>query len=281
MGKTLIAGPWVGELGWEVARWVPAVRAAAMGYDRVVVVCRKGHEALYQRCGEDVVFEEYSPHGFADRWLCDGRKWDVPIAVHHKHPGATVFSPGKGVCRNGPFNCRAYYPCVRPLQGWHDATIIHARAILKADGSARNWGAKRWNALVEELRKRCPEKDIFAIGTHSGALCPAGCRDRRGLPLDDVISLLCTAAICIGTSSGPMHMASFCGCPHVVLTGKEYQRSIKGTNRDRYERLWNPFDTPVCVIDHDGWRPSVQRVVDAIGHRIARRGHAVEYIVSR
>ena len=36
--KTLIAGPWVGEFGWELFAWHGYVRTLAKQYDRIIII---------------------------------------------------------------------------------------------------------------------------------------------------------------------------------------------------------------------------------------------------
>jgi hypothetical protein len=54
--------------------------------------------------------------------------------------------------------------------------------------------------------------------------------------------LLANADIVIGPSSGPMHLASLCGAPHVTWTDK-------ASTKRRYLGGWNPHKTPCIVLD--------------------------------
>ena len=46
--KTLYAGPWVGEFGWELCWWNPVVRHYAAEYDRVIVATHESSQYLYE-----------------------------------------------------------------------------------------------------------------------------------------------------------------------------------------------------------------------------------------
>ena len=46
--RTLYAGPWVGEFGWELCGWQGTVRALARRHDRVVIGCRPSSRPMYQ-----------------------------------------------------------------------------------------------------------------------------------------------------------------------------------------------------------------------------------------
>ena len=46
--KTLIAGPWVGEFGWELFAWQAYVRAISRNYDKTIVISRENSKSLYE-----------------------------------------------------------------------------------------------------------------------------------------------------------------------------------------------------------------------------------------
>jgi hypothetical protein len=67
----------------------------------------------------------------------------------------------------------------------------------------------------------------------------------------------------VGCSSGPLHLSSHCRTPHILWTDSKYQKAVGGTNKQRYKKIWNPFQTRCIVID-TGWNPSVKEVKKAI-----------------
>jgi hypothetical protein len=66
-----------------------------------------------------------------------------------------------------------------------------------------------------------------------------------------------------------MHLASLCGTTHLVWTDQNFWGSCDGTNKQRYEKNWNPLQTKAVVIDAEGWNPSVKTVIDSI-HKILK-----------
>ena len=46
--KHLLAGPWVGEFGWELFVWQAYIRSLSEIYDETYVICRKSSEPLYK-----------------------------------------------------------------------------------------------------------------------------------------------------------------------------------------------------------------------------------------
>ena len=65
--RTLLAGGFVSELGWEVATWVPAIRRYSRKFDNTVIVCRTGYEYLYGDIADVII--NYDKKGLPDRWL--------------------------------------------------------------------------------------------------------------------------------------------------------------------------------------------------------------------
>jgi len=74
----------------------------------------------------------------------------------------------------------------------------------------------------------------------------------------------------VGPSSGPMHLASLCGTPHLVWTDQIRYSAIQVNNRKRYETLWNPFCTPCWVLDTQGWAPLPSFVLEEILYCLER-----------
>ena len=59
-----------------------------------------------------------------------------------------------------------------------------------------------------------------------------------------------------------MHLASLCGTPHVVWTNRKIYRMGK-SSRQKYESWWNPLGTPVAILDHAGFSPTLKAVMSA------------------
>ena len=89
-------------------------------------------------------------------------------------------------------------------------------------------------------------------------------KDLRGADLERLCRVLSHSKVCVGTSSGALHLASLCKCKHVVITGREYQKAIKGTNKQRYQSMWNPFHTKCTVLDKHNWTPPYHKVAKVV-----------------
>lgn len=260
----VIAGPWTGEFGWELFCWQGVIRRLVKdsNFDDVVIISRPGHEVLYEDFSNkfiehgggiketDMLFakdaEEIDPESEINEYLCDpDYKWINP------RPFSYQLLKGQQFVQYGNDRSDIEYDIV-----------IHARDTNKINTSYRNWSRGNWLRVIEYLLKH--EYRIACIGSKHAAMGFEGVADYRGLPLKVVCDVLRNSGTIVGPSSGPMHLATLCKTPQVVWTDDKYQNSINGTNRKRYEMLWNPFDVKTVVLDHCNWQPEPVEVIRAI-----------------
>ena len=80
--------------------WIPAIRNMADQYDKIVIVCRPGHEYLYEFATD---FEHHSLGLKSDRWLVGaGRDAKMPRDIMRKYPDADVRQPSGKICMRAP-----------------------------------------------------------------------------------------------------------------------------------------------------------------------------------
>ena len=251
---TLLIGAFVGEIGWEVVTWVPYCRFMSKRFDKTVVVCKPGHEYLYADFCTS--FELFDKKGKPDRWLLNGKQVKMPAEIIAKYPDAKIKTPNEARCNAKDKRAFIKYGTKKDECAYD--LVIHARACAKYDQGHWNWPVQRYEMLLARIK---PVK-VCCIGTN--AFYVPGTDNNMNIPLSDVCDILASSKLCIGTSSGAMHLASLCGCSHVVFSSNKWQKSIGGTNKDRYEKIWNPLNTPVKVIDGKSWCPPVDTVVEAV-----------------
>lgn len=249
----LFAGPWVGEFGWELMNWQGFLRALRPRYGRIVVCARDSSRALYEG-----LCDEFVPHavrGQANAHVVFGvrnpeelrRVLDaVPPGADHLRPLAHVPAEAQAFTRLGDPGRAAERVDV----------LVHARGREAVPG--RNWSAAKWAELLGVLAGKGLR--VGAVGLASDTLDLPGVADFRGRPLGPLMDLVASSRLVLGPSSGPMHLASLCGAPHLVWTDRRtYGMGL--TSREKYERAWNPLGTRVRVIDTEGFDPAVTTVV--------------------
>ena len=138
-------------------------------------------------------------------------------------------------------------PC--PGQGRALPHVIHPGAAT----AAKTWPAQRFLAVAEELQQSGHE--VVFIGAATDDVSPfRAFRTVQGAPLQQIKSLLASAALFIGNDSGPAHMAAAFGVPSIVLFGPSDPA------------IWGPWRAPAEVIasPEDIARIGVDRVLDAV-----------------
>ena len=74
----LLAGPYLGEFGWEIMMWQAHIRhlAKTKKYDKIICLVRTGHEYLYGDFCKDFIFVDNS--GIQNGWRLNGKSPEVP-----------------------------------------------------------------------------------------------------------------------------------------------------------------------------------------------------------
>lgn len=245
--QTLFAGPYVGEFGYELMTWQAGVRKMARQFKRRVISCRESSAALYQDFATDFIFTGESVERCARRCADDIGKEAKREIKRRKRPGdewidARHLGDGKFI-RYGKND---------PEKGFD--IVYHARMTPKSKlgnlSLERNWPKRKWESLADRVYDRT-NWTVCWIGLSSEAIWVEG----RGVnmldaPLDQVMDVLASSRLIVGPSSGPMHLAALCGCPSLVWCRVNGNVPPRGTTLgERYRTKWNPFRTPVSLID--------------------------------
>ena len=258
----LLAGPWVGEFGWELFAWQGYIRALSSQYDKTTIICRPTSHSLYSDFADDFMY--YNPSkGQADSFFMHGVDFQDSIREILSN-GATLkrgtslliprrigWPPHTHWSEAFPFGKHTVKPKyinfsedtkIKSFDNQFDYIFhVRNRQLRKSD----NWSLDNWRKLRDMIGE--PEK-IACIGTHKDSAHIEGTADIRGADLEVLFKVMSLAKCVFGPSSGPMHLASLCGVPHVVWS--------HGGNRERYEENWNPLKTPVLFLDEYDWHPA-------------------------
>lgn len=271
--KRLYAGPFCGELGWEVATWQGHLRALAPQYDQVIVCCPRRNKVLYAdfayRCLEydsstvkaNMWMNEahdadalayfkmvYGVHEFSrgneDEWLTPADAWK-PYMELPKWDQLIAIQPQKFI-RFGTMGFRRGYDI-----------LYHARNRDDWDSGFRNWLPEHCFEVMQKFHGL----KIAAIGLKDMAFHVEGTDDLRGISLDELADVLVSSKVLLGPVSGPTHFAALCNIPQVVWVTKQ-----EHANRVKYK--WNPFNAKVNIICADDkvwreripWTPSIEEI---------------------
>jgi hypothetical protein len=265
----VIAGPWVGEFGWELMCYQGYLRYLAKNNKHLksfIVLGRTGHKILYQDfCTEYYDYDPDSSH--CTGALCQNWKYDnfheevAKRSTSSKYlwlPTSTFFI---NYHLDGPkkIGFMKDFKEKQIFKTYEDRTVsnsilIHARYTNKYGSADRNWAKENWNKIVEYLINA--EYEVIAIGKEGHAYSPNLAINKLNISLEQTINIMNQAKIIVGTSSGPMHLATLCELPQAIISPE--------FNRIRYEKDWNPFNTKVELIPNEQWNPSVKEVIKGI-----------------
>lgn len=257
--QTLLAGPWIGEFGWELFCWQGYLRSIAPNYKKVLVASRVGHEFMYEDFSDEFVPVIIPSNAQSDSWFCRGMKpnfadtliigvkYDVRIPA--KNIGFLMH--GNGVPQKGAqFGSQNFIKFESDTLDKTFDILVHPRN--RDLGGNRNWDRNKWQTLINKLSEKF---NIATIGTHE-AFELENTTDYRNVSVRDTVSLMNRTKLVVGQSSGPMHLASLAMTPHLVWSSPH--------NKDRYEKHWNPFGTPVYFYSKYEWNPPVDFIYDKI-----------------
>ena len=250
----LYAGPWYGEFAFAVY-WAALLRAIARASGRRITVC--------SRPGDGALFADFAHEFIAHDIKCLGQCSHSTPDTRPDPRDVMKWIP-RGVDRFAP--CEQFDP-IRPLHvvygrevpEYRNAVVVHARNRKHAP--ERNWPIESCNEVVARLAAD-GVGPFVCVGSVEESLPVAGTLDLRGADLQTQMDVMRSARMMFGVSSGPMHLASHCGCPHLVwYSGLHGEWQL---TRDRYIELWNPHGTPAWAHFVAGWRPSVSWVLDNV-----------------
>tara|TARA_A100001515_G_scaffold138046_2_gene131275 strand:- start:2787 stop:3617 length:831 start_codon:yes stop_codon:yes gene_type:complete len=260
LDKTLIAGPWIGEFGWELFAWHAYVRRLSRCFAKTIIICRDNSRGLYS--------------DFADEFVsCNHRTGQVDSFFMHNYD---LKSELKNIIKQNNLLANNNVVLVPPRRiGFPPAThyteainfgnmsivpeyikltstekydydyVFHARDrdLRKED----NWSTDNWEQLRDLLGGK-----IASIGSKTESKHIENTDDLRGVSFDKSVGIIQNAKFVFGPSSGPMHLSSLCNTPHIVWSRPE--------NRTRYQENWNPHKTPVLFLDEFSWHPNADYV---------------------
>ena len=279
--ENILAGPWVGEFGWELFCYQGYLRKLKYDYPHIKSI------NVISRTGRGVIYEDFCAQYI--EWDCPGKDvtgalcldWaEMPkdwieniinslnltsvlyiptqqfiIQYHASGPRyeeyLKLFKERQKFIKYGTANSELNYD-----------VVIHARSTTKFHTANQNWPPEKWNELGEILFQE--NLKVASIGITEHAIHIPHSDNLMNIPLEKTADVLASSKCILGTSSGPMHFASLCGCPQILIS--ECIESGGKDNERRYKHDWNPFKTEVNLVKYEnshqdnGWNPPVSKV---------------------
>jgi len=254
--ETLFAGPWVGEFGWELMNWQGFLRKLAPRYQRVIVSCRAGQEALYADFAHEFVLHDIRGEANCNRLLRLDTPEELARVLALVPPGADLLRP----LGSQPHERQHFVKFGVARTDLATDIVIHPRG--RDHGSDRNWSRENWQRLFELLAPLGLRIGCIGLSNATQKL-EGDFIELRDRPLLETLDVLASTRLVVGPSSGPMHLASLCGTPHLVWA--DLQRYARGqTSRIKYESTWNPLGTKALVLDQWGFQPPPEAIAREI-----------------
>lgn len=266
----MIAAPFLGEFGWQVALWVPWlrwVRTELYASRDFQVICKPGHEGLYEDFATSITTHEVkgiTKHDCELAWI-DGVQVKKP--AYESIVRAALEEPKKRIqpiiC---PTDMNYTWPPGRPPLPIKAQVKYHKYGSSKRDDKLvalharhcpdkqpeRDWEKGNWSRLSEALLGE--GYSLCSVGSKGGAKHVHGTEDMRGLSIKEEVEILSACQYIIGPSSGPLHLANHCGTPAAWWADGS-------KNLERYDKAWNPFGVKNICVSFEDWQPSVGWVI--------------------
>ncbi|MGL1935627.1 MAG: hypothetical protein OCD01_11420 [Fibrobacterales bacterium] len=255
---TLFAGPWIGEFGWELLNWQGFVRKVSKDYSKVIVCCRQGNEGLYRDFATEFVYHSIrgtaecnTAHDIENPSELKRINDLIPASADVLKPVGFLSLDKQEFAKFGTPDPEKQYD-----------VVFHPRG--RTFGTVRNWDKDNWEKLIVLLSQKGYRIACIGLTNATLDIDPLlAFDDFRDVSLDETLDLFASSKLVVGPSSGPMHLASLCGTPHLVWTDTKGHARGR-TNRDKYEWWWNPHKTQAIVFDKEGFDPSVDSIYRAI-----------------
>lgn len=253
-----------GEFGYEVYLWLGVCRWMVQSKDwaKVTACSFPGREALYAPFADAFVAHDFRV--VPDTWKARGSSMPDKAVLQALVPdGAYAFMahtlPLGGGRLHPPWTGRV----VPHLYGerreeWAECIVFHGRDRWDVGGE-RNWPLHNYHRLAKTLRAIGVSNRFVSIGSRAQSVAVWDSVDMRGVDLSIVMDVLASARMIVGVSSGPIHLASQCACPQVVIIGYHNMDRLEA----RYGSDWNPFGASVRCVRSPEWNAPVQEVLVA------------------
>ena len=155
--KRLLAGPWVGELGWLLMMWQGHLRTLSKDFDEVVIAGEPGCEYIYEDFCTEYIPYTWPNRGNTDCELCDNQTQNH-FFIHNKMiQGITMLFPAqrmpsfKAPNFKEVFGEQTFIKYGEVKEDLKFDIVVHDRSTSKCGTNIRNWESHKWKSLVNKL----------------------------------------------------------------------------------------------------------------------------------
>lgn len=271
----VVAGPFVGELGFEIGEWVPHIKGLADRFKcRVHVFTKKGHEALYPFAEKIHTFDFPGGHMNCN-WLTNPPEEEVELYndlekkvrdyaardefqkkyrildLSGRSRVFKVFRNKVPMLLEAPPDLTAKWEKTLPST---TTVILTFRANTR--GSERNSNIDVVRRVAEFIRKKgWTPVTVGKIDDEYSSPDIVGINLINQTSLADLVAIYNLSSAVVGSSTGIIHLAAACGIPHITWGATRSGNKIA----DRYNKDWNLNNTWVRFISTD-WDVSVEEI---------------------
>ena len=275
----LIAGPFVGELGYEIGEWMPFVKYVSDTLQtKVHVFTRKGHEVLYPFAETFHTYEFPTDHVY-NNWLYKHTNSESTLfesivremgeyAAEHPNPKQQFFyETADSTQRDTHFKNRKNIIITASqasIRTWKEAIPGSKKVVLVCRflkrGTERNSDIEQINKLADYVKGIGYTPVIvgktdenFTIGVKHGINLI------NRTTLADLVAIYRQSTVIVGNSTGTIHLAAACDVPHITW-GSTF---LDDTVIRRYQHDWNLNRTWVRFLSKE-WHIPFDMIVKAI-----------------
>lgn len=234
--RKCLAGPFIGEFGWELFCWQGFLRKRRPNYDSMTVICRTGHRAIYEDFADEIIEIEI-PSDSINMWRNDSFDPE-PVVSYYKKNGFTEFIPFDRYTTRWWLEKDAQLKQKFIPFGINSAALkrdilMHIRKAYHYGTAYRNWNHSHANQYAVWALDQ--GYSVACIGRSDTASHVPDTEDIRDIQLEDIVDIVASSRVLIGSQSGPHHLALLCQLPVIA-----WQERID--TAERLSSYWNPFN---------------------------------------
>ena len=275
----LVAGPYVGELGFEISEWIPYIKNTADTCQcRVHVFTRNGHLALYPFADKAQTFDFSNMH-IEKNWLFFPPQDQIELsedlenqarkyAKKLRSQGTSVIVENCGYNNMDTIFKKKTAVLLESLPDlidkWGKKLPETKKIVLTYRGVTRDISRNSDIDLLNRLAGFIKGKGWTPIivgrtDENFSVLDVMGVNLINQTSIADLIAIYKISSAVVGSSTGIIHLAAACGTPHITWGSTH----IDDTVVERYNELWNLNNTPVRFLTKN-WQGEFEDISKAL-----------------